>query len=226
MRSGGTMRFRDRWEAGQRLAEALRHLAPEARAGQLVVLGIPRGGVIVAYEVARALQAPLDVVLAHKLGAPGNPELAIGAVAEDGTLWVDPLAMAELEVSPAYLEEEIRRQHEELRRRAERFRGARPPVPVAGRNAVVVDDGIATGATMRVSLRSLRSRGARRLVVAAPVAPPEMLPRVEAEADEVVVLYTPALFWAVGAFYEHFDQVPDEQVVALLAEAVAWGSGG
>ncbi len=214
------MRFRDRKDAGQRLAEALRHLEPEARAGQVVVMGIPRGGVVVAYEVARALQAPLDVVLAHKLGAPGNPELAIGAVAEDGTMWVDPLAMSELGVPPAYIEEEVRRQQEELRRRAAVFRGVRPPVPVEGRTVVVVDDGIATGATMRVSLRSLRNRKAKRLIVAAPVAPPEMLPRVE--ADEVVVLYTPALFWAVGAFYEQFDQVSDEEVTALLEEAVAW----
>ncbi|WP_376789207.1 phosphoribosyltransferase [Thermoflexus sp.] len=217
------MRFRDRKDAGQRLAEALRDLEPEARAGQVVVMGIPRGGVVVAYEVARALQAPLDVVLSHKLGAPGNPELAIGAVAEDGTLWVDPRAIAELEVSPAYMEEEVRRQQEELRRRSALFRGARPPIPVEGRTVVVVDDGIATGATMRVSLRSLRNRGARRLIVAAPVAPPEILPRVETEADAVVVLYTPALFWAVGAFYEQFDQVPDEEVVALLEEAIAWG---
>lgn len=217
------MRFRDRREAGQRLAEALRDLKPEAQAGRVVVLGIPRGGVVVAYEVACALQAPLDVVLAHKLGAPGNPELAIGAVAEDGTLWIDPLAVAELEVPPTYIEEEIRRQREELRRRSAIFRGARPPLPVEGRTVVVVDDGIATGATMRVSLRSLRNRGAGRLIVAAPVAPPEMLPRIEAEADAVVVLYTPALFWAVGAFYEQFEQVSDEQVVALLEEAITWG---
>jgi putative phosphoribosyl transferase len=218
------MRFRDRREAGQRLAEALRDLEPEARAGQVVVLGIPRGGVVVAYEVARALGAPLDVVLAHKLGAPGNPELAIGAVAEDGTLWIDPLAVAELEIPPAYIEEETRRQQEELRRRAARFRGLRPPVPVEGRTVVVVDDGIATGATMRVSLRSLRHRGAKRRIAAAPVAPPEMLPRVQAEADAVVVLYTPALFWAVGAFYEQFEQVSDEEVIALLEEAMAWGA--
>lgn len=217
------MRFRDRREAGQRLAEALRDLKPEAQAGRLVVLGIPRGGVVVAYEVAYALQAPLDVVLAHKLGAPGNPELAIGAIAEDGTLWIDTLAVAELEVPPAYIEEEIRRQREELRRRSAIFRGARPPLPVEGRTVVVVDDGIATGATMRVSLRSLRNRGASWLIVAAPVAPPEMLPRIEAEADAVVVLYTPALFWAVGAFYEQFEQVSDEQVVALLEEAITWG---
>ncbi|WP_376793067.1 phosphoribosyltransferase [Thermoflexus sp.] len=217
------MRFRDRREAGQRLAEALRDLKPEAQAGRVVVLGIPRGGVVVAYEVACALQAPLDVVLAHKLGAPGNPELAIGAVAEDGTLWIDALAVAELEVPPAYIEEEIRRQREELRRRSAVFRGARPPLPVEGRTVVVVDDGIATGATMRVSLRSLRNRGANRLIVAAPVAPPEMLPRIEAEADAVVVLYTPALFWAVGAFYEQFEQVSDDQVVALLEEAITWG---
>ncbi|MFN3929227.1 MAG: phosphoribosyltransferase [Thermoflexus sp.] len=219
------MRFRDRREAGQRLAEALQDLKPEAQAGRLVVLGIPRGGVVVAYEVAYALQAPLDVVLAHKLGAPGNPELAIGAVAEDGTLWIDTLAVAELEVPPNYIEEEIRRQREELRRRSAIFRGARPPLTVEGRTVVVVDDGIATGATMRVSLRSLRNRGATRLIVAAPVAPPEMLPRIEAEADAVVVLYTPALFWAVGAFYEQFEQVSDEQVVALLEEAITWGKG-
>ncbi|MCS7251332.1 MAG: phosphoribosyltransferase family protein [Anaerolineae bacterium] len=217
------MRFRDRRDAGQRLAEALRDLELEARMGQVVVMGIPRGGVVVAYEIARALQAPLDVILAHKLGAPGNPELAIGAVAEDGTLWVDPLAVAELEVSPEYIEEEVRKQQEELRRQAVIFRGARPAIPVENRSVVVVDDGIATGATMRVSLRSLRNRGARRRIVAVPLAPPEMLPRVESEADMVVVLHTPLLFWAVGTFYEQFDQVSEEEVSALLKEALAWG---
>jgi putative phosphoribosyl transferase len=219
-----SMRFRDRREAGRRLTEALRDLEPEAQAGQVVVLGIPRGGVVVAYEVARALQAPLDVMLAHKLGAPGNPELAIGAVAEDGTLWIDPLAITMPEIPPTYIEEETRRQQEELRRRAACFRGLRPSIPVEGRTVVVVDDGIATGATMWVSLRSLRHRGAKRRIAAAPVAPPEMLPRVEAEADAAVVLYTPALFWAVGAFYEQFEQVSDEEVIALLEEAMAWGA--
>lgn len=206
------MTFRDRRDAGQRLAEALQGL----RTRKPFVLAIPRGGIVVGYEVARALDAPLDVVVPRKLRAPYNPELAIGAVAHDGSVYLDAPVAGTLRVTDDYLKEEIAYQLEEIRRRMRLYRGDRPPPDVSGRAAMVVDDGIATGSTMIAALRAMRAAGPATLVAAVPVAPPEGVEALRREADEVVCLVTPMLFYAVGQFYDDFGQTSDEEVIALL----------
>lgn len=206
------MTFRDRRDAGQRLAEALQGL----RGRRPFVLAIPRGGIVVGYEVARALDAPLDVVVPRKLRAPFNPELAIGAVAHDGSVYLDAPVAGSLKVADEYLKEEIAYQLEEIRRRMRLYRGDRPPPDLTGRAASVVDDGIATGSTMIAALRATRAAGPATLVAAVPVAPPEGVEALRREADEVVCLFTPMLFYAVGQFYDNFAQTSDEEVIALL----------
>ena len=208
------MIFADRIDAGERLAKGLAHLA----GSDCVVLAIPRGGVIVGEVIARELAAPLDVVVPRKIGAPGNPELAIGAVAP-GIRVLDPRMVGALGVTDRYLEREIAEQEAEIERRQHAYRGGRPPQPVEGRVAIVVDDGVATGSTAVAALRWARARGAERVVLAVPVAPPQSLERLRAEADEVVVLETPQPFLAVGEWYRDFDQTTDEQVVEALARS-------
>lgn len=208
--------FADRIDAGRQLARALARFAgvPDA-----VVLGVPRGGVVVAAEVARALRLPLDVVVASKIGAPGNPEFAVGAVAPDGFVTVNARSgyaageLAEL-AGPA---------HEKVARRLEAFRGGREQMPVAGRTALVVDDGIATGLTLRAAVEYLRRQGADRIIVAAPVSAADSKKMLEQVADEVVSLEVPREFLAVGQFYRVFDQTEDAEVVRLLAEARGGG---
>ena len=207
------MIFADRREAGERLAQALRHLEPNA-----LVLAIPRGGVIVGDVVARELGVPLDVVVPRKVGAPGNPELAIGAVAP-GIRVLDTRMVRALGVSERYLEREIATQEAEIDRRQQAYRGGRPSQPVSGRVAVVVDDGVATGSTAVAAVRWARAQGAQRVVLAVPVAPPQTIDRLRAEADEVVALETPQPFLAVGEWYRDFDQTTDEQVVSALARS-------
>lgn len=209
--------FRDRQHAGTLLGELVRkHLGPDG--GSVVVLGIPRGGVVVAAQVARSLQAELDVTVPRKLRAPDNPELAVGAVAEDGSVYVDERVATSLGVSSDYLEGEVAHQLEEIRRRLGAYRRGRPPAQLAGRTAVLVDDGIATGSTMVAAVRSVRRRGAVRVVVAVPVAPPEAVRRLRAESCDVLCVREDPLFVAVGQFYEDFTQVPDEEVQALLEQ--------
>jgi putative phosphoribosyl transferase len=207
--------FADRLEAGEMLGEALRERLEGANA---VVLAIPRGGVIVGEAAARDLGAPLDVVVPRKVGAPGNPELAIGAVAP-GIRVLDPRMVGGLGVSDAYLDREIAAQEAEIERRQRAYRQGRPPQPVRGRVAIVVDDGVATGSTAVAALRWARAQGAERVVLAVPVAPPQSLDRLRAEADEVVVLETPSPFYAVGEWYRDFDQTSDRQVVDALARS-------
>ena len=211
---GRGARFADREDAGVRLAESLADLAGE----DVVVLGIPRGGVEVAEVVARALGVPLDVVIPRKLGAPGNPELGLGAVAEDVEV-LDERLIRLLKVKEGYLRQEVAAQQEEIRRRAAAYRQDRPPVPLEGRIAVVIDDGVATGGTAVAALRWARARGASKVILAVPVAPAEAVARLEREADEVRVLATPEPFYAVGQWYEAFDQVSDDRVVELLSGA-------
>ena len=208
------MIFADRIDAGERLAQGLAHLG----GSECVVLAIPRGGVIVGEVVARELGAPLDVVVPRKIGAPGNPELAIGAVAP-GIRVLDPRMVGALGVTDRYLEREISEQEAEIERRQQAYRGGRPPQPVQGRVAIVVDDGVATGSTAVAALRWARARGAERVVLAVPVAPPQSLERLRAEADEVVVLETPQPFLAVGEWYRDFDQTTDDQVMSALARS-------
>ena len=203
--------FVDRRDAGERLAAALSDLA----GSELVVLGIPRGGVEIAAVVAERLAAPLDVVIPRKVGAPVNPELGLGAVAE-GVEVLDERLIRVLGVSPGYLRAEIAAQQEEIRRRAMAYRGSRPPIELAGKVAVVIDDGVATGGTAAAALRWARARGASRVILAVPVAPPEILRRLNNEADELRVLAFPSPFSAVGQWYQEFRQVSDERVVELL----------
>jgi putative phosphoribosyl transferase len=205
--------FRDRTEAGRELAQALEHLRGE----DVVVLGVPRGGVAVAAEVARALEAPLDVLMAHKIGAPFQPELAIGAVVSGvPEPLLDPEAVEALYIPESYIQQEVQRQQEELERRVRLFRGELPPRDLEGKTVVLIDDGIATGYTIRAALEGLRRSGARRLVVAVPVAPEETVESLREMADEVFALQTPTPFYAVGVWYEDFGQVEDEEVSALL----------
>lgn len=206
--------FRDRDEAGTLLAAALRAEV----SGPCVVLGIPRGGVLVAAPVARALGAPLDVVVPKKLGAPGRSELGIGAIAP-GVRVLDRRLIERLGVSEAYLEAEIAREEAEIARRTAVYRGNRQPPELRERTTVVVDDGIATGGTARAALAWARAAGASRVILAVPVAPPEVVADLEGEADRMVVLATPSHFMAVGEWYEDFRQVTDDEVVAALAAA-------
>lgn len=206
------MTFRDRRDAGRRLADAL----GAYRARRPFVLAIPRGGIVVGYEVAVALDAPLDVVVPRKLRAPFNPELAIGAVTADGSVYYDMPLVGTLGVPDDYLQEEIAFQIEEIRRRLHAYRGDRPPPELAGRSAIVVDDGIATGSTMIAALRSTRRMGPAVLVAAVPVAPADGEDHLRKEADEVICLATPVMFYAVGQFYDDFAQTTDEECTALL----------
>jgi putative phosphoribosyl transferase len=203
--------FTDRLEAGERLAAALEDL----RGQDVVVLGIPRGGVEVAAAVARALGAPLDVVIPRKVGAPANPELGLGAVAE-GVEVLDERLIYLLGVDDRYLRDEIAAQQEEIERRTAAYRRDRPPIDLTGKIAVAVDDGVATGGTAAAALRWARHKGASRVILAVPVAPSEAVHRLGLEADEVRVLVTPEPFYAVGQWYREFPQVSDERVVDLL----------
>ncbi|PKQ36644.1 MAG: phosphoribosyl transferase [Actinobacteria bacterium HGW-Actinobacteria-1] len=204
--------FDDRSEAGRLLGAALVSYANHATA---VVLGVPRGGVVVAAEIARALHLPLDIVVASKLGAPGNPEFAVGAIDEDGVVLTNPAAP----VSAEYLERVGAERLAEVARRAHAYRAGRAPLDVHDRTAIIVDDGIATGLTTRAAIGYLRRHGAARVVVATPVAPPDTVEALGREADEVVALVTPRDFSAVGRWYREFTQTSDAEVIAALASA-------
>jgi putative phosphoribosyl transferase len=208
------MRFRDRRQAGDLLGRAL----AQRRWESPVVLALPRGGVPVAVPVARALNAPLDLLLVRKIGAPGNPELAVAAVCDGGTptVEVDTFTMSHSGASTEYIWREVPKQIEEIERRRRLYLGNRPPLELRAKTAIVVDDGIATGTTLRAALRSLRPQEPARIVVAVPVAPAHEVDRLRAEVDEVVCLHAPRLLEAVGCHYEHFEQVSDDEVIALL----------
>jgi putative phosphoribosyl transferase len=210
--------FADRVDAGRRLARALQHLAGE----DLVVLGLPRGGVPVAAEVARALGAPLDVVIVRKLGVPFHPELAMGAIGEGGVRVVDEDLVRRLGVSPAQLRNVEEREGRTLAERADLLRRGRAPLSLTRRTAIVVDDGIATGSTARVACHVARELGAHRVVLAAPVGPRDAVDRVP-EADEVVVVATPHPFVAVGGHYDDFRPTSDAEVASLLEAARSGG---
>ncbi|WP_430505639.1 phosphoribosyltransferase [Haloparvum sp. PAK95] len=203
--------FQDRTDAGQQLADVLRERDLDAD----LVLGIPRGALPVARPVADALDVPLDIVVAKKMSAPENPEFAIGAAASDGSVYLDDETIERLGVDSEYIERERERAAETAREKVETYRQGDPP-DVAGKTIVVVDDGVATGATMTACLRQLRAQDARRLVVGVPVGSPRSLAALEAEADEVVALDEPEGFRAVGQFYREFGQVSDEEAIAYL----------
>ncbi|MFF3723457.1 phosphoribosyltransferase family protein [Streptomyces erythrochromogenes] len=211
------MLFTDRADAGERLAEAVRHLEGE----RPVVLGLPRGGVPVAFPVARALGAPLDVIVVRKLGVPHHRELGFGAIGEGGVRVISEDIVRSSRVTQQDLADVEHAEEAELARQARRFRGDRHRVPLDGRTVIVVDDGIATGATAAAACRVVRAQGAARVVLAVPVAAPDAVARLRGETDEVVCLSAPRAFRAVGEWYRDFSQTPDEEVVSLLARAAA-----
>ena len=205
--------FSDRVEAGRKLAS---ELVDFLRNRSVIVLAIPRGGVVVGYEVAHKLKVPLDIIIPRKIGAPSNPELAIGAVTEDGTAILDEKLVGYLNVSRRYIEEESKRQLKEIERRLKAYRGDVPYPNLTNRIVIIVDDGVATGSTIRAALSSLRKRKAKQVVIAVPVGPAETIKELEEKADRVVCLFIPEEFYAIGQFYENFDQTSDEEVIRLL----------
>ena len=206
--------FTDRVDAGKRLASALKDFSGKKG----IVLAIPRGGVVVGYMIAKALNLPLDVIIPRKIGAPDNPELAIGAVAEDGTAILDGNLIKYLGVSREYIKEETERQKQEIGRRLKLYRQDASYPNLKGLDVIVVDDGIATGSTMKAALASGKNRGAASITVAVPVGPPSTIDELEKMADRVVCLHTPESFQAIGEFYTDFSQTSDEEVIGLLRE--------
>jgi putative phosphoribosyl transferase len=207
--------FKDRAEAGRLLAESLDYL--KAERDNVVILAIPRGGVVVAKEIADSLNAPLDLVVSRKIPAPGEPELAIGAVTQDGDLDIDKDLVRALHVTEEYIREESASQLLEIKRRLKEYRGDRPFPVVDGKTVVVVDDGIATGSTIRAAIRSLRKRKAGRVILAVPVGPESAVKELSSLADQVACLEMPEPFFAIGQFYRDFDQVDDATVRSTLA---------
>jgi putative phosphoribosyl transferase len=214
--SGRPSLFDDRRDAGRQLAEAARGYAAE----NPIVLALPRGGVPVAYEVAKALGAPMDLVFVRKIGAPGHPEYGIGAVVDgDHPQVVLNDVAGQLGIPAAYVEEQKQRELREIERRRRAYLGDRAPLTLNGRTVMVVDDGIATGGTVRASLRALRGADVRRLILAVPVAAADTIESLRPEADEILCLATPEPFYAVGLYYRDFEQTGDAEVVRLLAQA-------
>lgn len=207
--------FRDRQHAGRELAKRLVHLSNQSP----IVLGLTRGGVPVAYEVARALGAPLDVWVVRKVGAPIQPELGMGAVSEGGEVFVDAHIVREVRASEAEVQEVIARKTAEVQERCARYRRGRGTPNLEGKTVLLIDDGIATGGTARAALRAIRRRGPRRVVLAVPVGSPDTLEALAEEADEIVCLSPQPELFAIGLWYETFDPVEDEEVVAFLDEA-------
>lgn len=213
-------KFRDRADAGAALAEKLEKIVGSNNDTTTTIIGIPRGGVILAEIVASKLGAALDIVIPRKMGAPGNEELAIGAVMEDGTEYINRYLVTALRVPPAYIDEEKSRQVAEIRRRSQAYRKAGAPYNIRGRTVVLVDDGVATGATVIAAARWTRKHGPAKLIIAVPVAPAQTVETLKHEADMVVVISVPRDFGAVGEFYSEFSPVTDEQVVSIMR---AWG---
>ncbi len=208
--------FANRRSAGRQLSRRLQHLRQE----KPVVLALPRGGVPVGFEIAERLDAPLDIILVRKIGVPWQPELALGAVVDgaDPQVIINDKLAAELAVEEDYIRGETARQLQEIERRRQIYRGSRTPLPIAGATVIIVDDGIATGSTVRTALRAVRKAGARKIVLAVPVAPEDALKELSEDVDEIVCLSSPSPFIAVGAHYGEFAQVADADVVSLLEE--------
>jgi predicted phosphoribosyltransferase len=207
------MVFKDRIDAGQKLAKKVKKFKKP------YVLAIPRGGVVIGAEISKKLKCPLDIIVARKMGAPGNSELAIGAVTADGDLFLDDQLVERIGVRHEYILEEQESQMKEAERREDVYRSGREEINLKGKVAILVDDGLATGATMEASVRSVRRCNAKKVVVAVPVAPQETVNRFKEIVDEVVALSTPESFWAIGQFYEDFPQVSDEEVIEILKDS-------
>jgi putative phosphoribosyl transferase len=205
--------FRNRTEAGQLLARKLRRYADRP---DIIVLALPRGGVPVAYEVAKALRAPLDVFLVRKLGVPGQEELAMGAIATGGIRVLNEDVVRELKIPPRVIDSVAAKEAQELERRERLYRGERPAPDVNGRTVILVDDGLATGSSMRAAVAALRQKNPRRIVVAVPIAAAATCRELESEVDEIVCYETPEPFYSVGLWYEDFSQTTDEEIRQLL----------
>jgi len=213
------MLFQDRFEAGQVLAQRLTHYRNQR---DVIVLALPRGGVPVAFEVAKALEAPLDVFLVRKLGFPAHPELAMGAIASGGVRVLHDEVVDQLNVPQEVIDRVAEREQQELDRQQELFRQGREPPKVRDRTVILVDDGLATGSTMRAAVKALRTQGAKRLVVAVPVGSADTCAEFSQEVDEAVCAASPQDFRAVGVWYDDFSPTSDEEVQSLLAEAARW----
>lgn len=206
------MIFKNRKQAGEQLAQQLKRYQGK----DTVVLAIPRGGVVVGREVARALDCPLDVIIPRKIGAPGNSEFAIGAIGPHDQIFLDQEIIGQYQIPKEYINAEIGRQGLEMERRERVYRGGRPPLSLKDKTVILVDDGIATGATTRVAIQSVKCQNPKELVLAVPVGPKDIMTALEKEVDEVVCLATPEPFYAIGQFYQEFSQNTDRQVVEIL----------
>lgn len=207
------MIFKNRQDGGKRLVPALRKFQKDPNA---VIIGLPRGGVVTAAEIAKELKLPLDVIVPRKIGAPMQPELAIGAITETGEGIFDESLISRLGVSQSYINHEVEHQKKVSQNRLQMYRKNKPKINLEGKTVILVDDGLATGATMKAAIKSAQAEGAGRIVVAVPVAPPETVEEIRELADEVIVLDTPIFFQAVGQFYDDFSATEDDEVIALL----------
>ncbi len=208
--------FYDRYDAGQKLASVLGNYKSKNDA---IVLAIPRGGVVVGFEIAKALRLPLDIVVARKIGAPGNAEFAIGAVSEKGEVILNKDSISEYQISKDYIKKEAKTQRQEVKRRLAEYRGIKEPANLKDKIVVIVDDGIATGASIKAAISSVKADVPKKVILAVPVAPPDTIRELKKEVDEVICLETPETFFAVGQFYQIFDQTSDEEVKDILKAA-------
>lgn len=207
------MRFKNRVDAGQQLAKKLNRFKNNPDA---IVIGLPRGGVVPAFEIAQALNLPLDIVVPRKLGAPINPEVAMGAVTEDGSVHLDQTIISMLHVTKEELDKIIEEETTESKRRLKTYRKDRPPLDLKNKITILVDDGVATGATMFAAIESAKTRGAQKIIVAVPVGPPESMHKIKKKVDEVIVLDQPADFMAISLHYMFFPQTSDEEVIEFM----------
>lgn len=208
------MMFKDRIHAGKLLAEKLK----DYKGKDAIILAIPRGGVVVGYQIAKEINARLDVIVPRKLGAPGNPELAIGAIAEDGSIYLVDEVISQYGIDESYLRDEAEAQLKEIKRRVGVYRGGKDLPKLEGRIVILVDDGLATGATMKAAVSMVSKMNPLELIVAVPVAPPDTVKDISEMVNKVVCLSTPTFFFAIGQFYQDFEQVSDEEVLSLLRE--------
>ncbi|MFA4831610.1 MAG: phosphoribosyltransferase family protein [Patescibacteria group bacterium] len=207
------MKFKNRADAGQRLVKILERYRDSTHA---IIIGLPRGGVIVAGEAAKELNLPLDIIVPRKIGAPGNPELAIGTVAEDGEPLLNEWLIEAYKIPRDYIDQTVARERQEAARRLKIYRASRPPLDLSGQTAILIDDGIAMGSTMRAAIHSARAKNAASIVVAVPVAAADSFALIKKEADEALALHIPEFFSAVGAFYDEFGETGDKEVVAAM----------
>lgn len=208
--------FLNRKDAGQKLAEALKKYK---NAEDALIIALPRGGVVIGFEAAKILNLPLDIVVPRKIGAPANPEFAIGAITETGEGIFDEITIGAYGITESYLQNEIKKEKAEAKRRLTLYRGTRPPLNLKNKTAIILDDGLATGLTMRAAVKTAKKLGATKIVAAIPVTSPEAAELVKKEVDELIYLDAPAFFGAVGSFYKEFGQTTDEEVIELLRRA-------